>query len=149
MVHEDEAAIRLARHSAGSGIGWDEPNQGRVNLRATYDGILKVQVDQLNKINGLDNVIMSTLHNNRPVQKDQNIAGTRVIPLAVDARTLQEAEKNCSEPAPLLSVKTFHPLWVGIVATGSLQALGRISFRIILPVKICPLIPSQLWTAML
>ena len=126
MVHEDEAAIRLARHSAGSGIGWDEPNQGRVNLRATYDGILKVQVDQLNKINGLDNVIMSTLHNNRPVQKDQNIAGTRVIPLAVNARTLQEAEKNCSEPAPLLSVKPFHPLWVGIVATGSEIYSGHI-----------------------
>ncbi|WP_066633501.1 molybdopterin-binding protein [Desulfolucanica intricata] len=126
LVHEDEAALRLARHAAGPGLNWDEPNQGRVNLRATYNGLLKVQTNRLNKLNNLDGVIMATLHNNRVVVEGQSVAGTRVIPLAVQRNILEEAENFCSQPGPLVSVKPFQPLWVGIVTTGGEVYAGRI-----------------------
>lgn len=126
LVHEDESALRLARHTTGPGLNWGEPNQGRVDLRAAYNGLLKVQVDRLKILNNLDGVIMSTLHNNRLVIEGQKVAGTRIIPLAIQRSILENAENICSQPEPLIAVKPFQPLWVGIVTTGSEVYDGRI-----------------------
>ena len=109
IVHEDEAALRLARHIAGPGLSWSEPNQGRVSLQAQHDGLLKVRTDQLSQINNLDDVIVATLHNNRVVRKGQTVAGTRIIPLTVERSILEEAENICCQPpVPLLTVKPFN-----------------------------------------
>ncbi len=126
LVHEDESALRLARHAAGPGLVWEEPDQGRVDLRAAHDGLLKVQVDRLNMLNSLEGVIMSTLHNNRVVTKGQKVAGTRVIPLAIQRSVLEQAESICSQPSPLLEVKPFNPLWTGVVTTGNEVYTGRV-----------------------
>lgn len=125
LIHEDEAALRLARHAAGPGLSWDQPNQGRVNIRATRKGLLKVQVDRLHQLNELDDVVMATLHNNRVVAKDQVVAGTRVIPLAIQRHLLEAAEEISGKPSPLITVKPFQPLWVGVVTTGSEVYSGR------------------------
>ncbi len=140
LIHEDEAALRLARHSAGPGLSWDQPSQGRVNIRATRKGLLKVQVDRLHMANKLDEIVMATLHNNRVVTKDQVVAGTRVIPLAIQRHILEAAEEICGKPGPLLAVKPFQPLWVGIVTTGSEVYSGRIQdgFCSIIRQKIAP-----------
>jgi len=126
MIHEDEAALSLARHAAGPGLRWDQPNQGRVNLRAVHDGLLKIDVSQLNRLNSLDDIAMATAHNNRVVTKGQIVAGTRVIPLAVRRDILEAAEEICDQAGPLISVKPYQPLWVGVVTTGSEVYSGRI-----------------------
>jgi hypothetical protein len=41
-IHEDEAALRLARYAAGPGLSWGQPSQGKVSLTAQHDGLLKV-----------------------------------------------------------------------------------------------------------
>lgn len=140
LIHEDEASLRLARHSAGSGLTFDEPNQGRVNIRAAFDGLLKVQVNQLTKLNSLGDISMATLHNNRVVKKGQIVAGTRIIPLTIHNRILEAAEDSCRHPLPLLSVKPFQPLWVGVVTTGSEVYTGRIKdgFCSVIKRKIAP-----------
>lgn len=126
MVHEDEAALRLAKAAAGPGIVYAEPSQGRVNLKARYDGLLKVQTAQLNWVNNLDNVVFATLHTDRVVVKDQRVAGTRVVPVAIEAPVLEEAERLCQKPGPLLTIKPFKSLWVAVVITGSEVNSGRI-----------------------
>ncbi len=126
LVHENEAALLLARIAAGPGLHWDEPNQGKVSLRASYDGMLKVRGKILNQLNSLDGVVLATVHNNRVVTKDQLVAGTRVIPLTIQREILGEAEEICSEAEPLLSVKPFLPLSVGVITTGSEVYSGRI-----------------------
>lgn len=126
LIHEDEAALSLARHAAGPGLKWDQPNQGRVNLRAAHDGLLKIDVDRLNRLNNLDDVIMATAHNNRTVIKGQIVAGTRVTPLAIRRDILEEAEEICSKSVPLITVKPYQPLWLGVVTTGSEVYSGRI-----------------------
>ncbi|NMA14816.1 MAG: molybdopterin-binding protein, partial [Clostridia bacterium] len=83
MVHEDEAALRLARRAAGTGLYWDEPSQGKVSLKAQYDGLFRVRVNQLNSINSLEGLAFATLHDNRVVSKNQVVAGTRIIPLTI------------------------------------------------------------------
>jgi molybdopterin biosynthesis enzyme len=126
LVHEDEAATRLARRAAGRGLSCTEPSQGRVNLCAQYDGLLNIDVSRLNWINNLENVILATMHNKRPVAKGQMVAGTRVIPLVIESNILEEAEKLASNPEPLISVMPFNPLWVGVVITGSEVYNGQI-----------------------
>ena len=126
MVHEDEAALSLARHAAGPGLQWDQPNQGRVNLRAMHNGLLKVDADRLNKVNSLDDIAMATAHNNRAVSKGQIVAGARVIPLAVRRDLLEEAEGILDQEGPLLAVKPYQPLWMGVVTTGSEVYSGRV-----------------------
>lgn len=124
--HEDEASLRLAMAASGEGILLGEPNQGRVNLKAEYNGLLKVQAGQLQWLNNIEDIIFATLHNNREVAKGQTVAGTRIIPLAIDASLLQEAENLASKPMPLITVKPFQPLWVGVITTGSEINSGRV-----------------------
>lgn len=140
MVHEDEAALLLAQYAAGPGLSWTEPNQGKVNIQAEFDGLLKVDVDQLNWLNNLDNIVFATLHTDRVVVKGQIVAGTRVVPVAIERETLEQAEKLCSQPQPVLMVRPFQELWTGVVTTGSEVNNGRIKdgFAKVIRQKIAP-----------
>lgn len=126
MIHEDEAALRIAERAAGPGLTWDRPNQGKVNLKAAHDGLIKVKKDLLYEINGTDGIVFATLHSNRVAHRGQVVAGTRVIPLSVPAQTLENAEILCRQKGPLIFIKPFQPLWVGVVTTGSEVYEGRI-----------------------
>ncbi|NLB52857.1 MAG: molybdopterin-binding protein [Syntrophomonadaceae bacterium] len=126
FIHEDEASLRLAEAASGSGVTISEPNQGRVNLKAECNGLLKVQASQLQWLNNIEDIIFATLHNNQEVIEGQIVAGTRIIPLAIDSSLLQEAENLASNPMPLITVKPFKSLWVGVVTTGSEVNSGRI-----------------------
>lgn len=141
LVHEDEAALRLSGHAAGPGLLRDDPNQGKVSLKADCDGLLKVNGDILKMVNSLEGVVFSTLHGNRVVTRGQVVAGTRVIPLAIARDVLEKAEGICLKHGPLISVKPFHPRWTGIVTTGSEVYEGRISdgFCSVLKKKLVPL----------
>ncbi len=124
LIHEDEAAMRLAKCAAGTGLEWSEPNQGKVNIRAAHDGLLYVDSAKLKQVNSIDGIAFSTLHNNRRVEKEQILAGTRIIPLVIDKKLLESAEALCKEP--LISVKPFEPLWVSVITTGNEIYEGRI-----------------------
>jgi molybdopterin biosynthesis enzyme len=141
MVHEDEAALRLAGCAAGEGLKWAEPNQGKVSLKASTDGLLKINDRVLKMINGLDGVIMSTLHGNRVVAAGQTVAGTRAIPLSIPGKVLEQAEAICRQHGPLIWVKSFQPRWFGVVTTGSEVYEGRIQdgFCSVLKKKLVPL----------
>lgn len=126
MVHEDEAALFLASNAAGTGLTWDSPNQGKVSLMATHDGLLKVDVNRLNELNNIEDIIFSTLHNNRTATTNQIVAGTRIIPLAVHNNKLARAKDICGHSGPLIYVKPYNPLWVGVVTTGNEVYSGRV-----------------------
>lgn len=126
MIHEDEAALRLAQISAGEGLFWTEPSQGRVNIKAKHPGLLKVNIERLNALNSLDDVIMATLHNNRVVAEGQVVAGTRVVPVEVETKTIDSAESICCGEGAILAIKPFMPLRVALVTTGTEVSSGRI-----------------------
>ncbi len=140
MVHEDEAALHLARLAVGPGLKLTEPNQGRVNMRAAYDGLLKVQVEQLHQLNNLDDIVFATLHNDRIVAEGQTVAGTRVVPIAVNRSLMEAVDKVYYGKSPMLTVKPFLPLWVAVVTTGTEVNSGRIKdgFAKIIRQKIAP-----------
>ncbi len=83
-MHEDEAAEALANALCGSGVGWeDAPKEGKITLKATMDGLFKVDVDALMQFNMQGEVMCATRHTNTMVTKGETVAATRAIPLVV------------------------------------------------------------------
>ena len=86
---------------------------------AGCDGLLKVNVPYLEKLNDLPDVILSSLPNNTVVEKGELLAGTKVIPLVVPEQTVLTAENICREAGWIIKVTPFQKLKVGAVITGS------------------------------
>ena len=126
MLHEDEAANRIARAAGGGGIRRSDPVEGRVNMIADIDGLLKIDVGALKRINALGQIAFSTLHTYQPVRAGQIVAGTRVVPLIIDEKEIAEAEAICGAVFPLIQVKELKACRVGVVTTGSEVYHGRI-----------------------
>ena len=129
LVHEDDAALRIGRAAAGAGICLKGPREGKVELVAAQVGLLKVDSDLLRAINGVEDVMMATLHSNTPVAADKTLAGTRVIPLVVPEERVRQVERLCASRGPVLRVLPLRRLRVGIVSTGSEVFSGRIEDR--------------------
>ncbi|UJX42015.1 molybdopterin-binding protein [Desulfovibrio sp. JY] len=126
LVHEDDAAGRIARAIAGEGITFTQPCEGRINLLADRRGLLKINVDALRRCNSIDEVTIATMHGDTVVSEGQMLAGTRVVPLVVAAEKLDAVEKVTAETGPLVMVRPFKPLRVGVVTTGGEVYHGRI-----------------------
>ncbi|MDR1945641.1 MAG: molybdopterin-binding protein [Desulfovibrio sp.] len=126
-VHEDDAALRIAKAVAGPGVVFGEPKEGRVNFTAFRQGLFCVNLTLLEKINSIPHVTLATAHSMQGVDEGRLLAGTRVIPLSVPETTLQAVEDCCVGAfGPLLSVTAFRGHRVGIVTTGSEVFHGRI-----------------------
>lgn len=140
LVHEDDAAVTVAQIVAGEGLSITEPSTGRVNIIADYDGLLKVNVELLDKLNYERDIVLATLHNNRNVQKGQTVAGTRVVPIAVPRELIDKIGQLTAEALPMLTLKPLLPLKVAVVTTGSEVFSGRIKdgFLDVILQKIAP-----------
>ena len=128
MVHENEAALRLASAAAGQGLSLSDPVEGKVTLRATQAGLLKVDSERLAALNSLSGIVFATAHTNQQVAPGQVVAGTRVVPLVIEEEKLSRAQKVL-EAGSLIEVKPFRPFKVGMVTTGSEVFHGRIEDR--------------------
>ncbi len=126
MVHEDDAARRIATAVAGPGIAFGSPKEGRINFTAAHQGLLQINLDLLERVNSIPDVTLATAHSMQEVAQGRMLAGTRVIPLVVPESTVKAVEDCCRGEAPLLSVLPFAAQRVGIVTTGSEIFHGRI-----------------------
>jgi hypothetical protein len=126
FIHEDKAAIRIARAAIGTGIKLTEPSEGRVNMLAAFDGLLKVNAEALYQINAIEEIVLTTLHTNQRVVESRVVAGTRIIPLVTEEEKIRKVEGICQGNYPVLEIKPFRSLKVGIVTTGSEVYHGRI-----------------------
>lgn len=128
-LHENDAAHRLAALCEGPGIERvGEPSEGKINLRATHDGVLMVDSERLLAVNSVEEVMVATRPSNAAVRAGQLVAGTRAIPLVVD-RGVVEAAEAAAQGAPLMSVEPFKLRRAGIITTGSEVAAGLVKDR--------------------
>ncbi|HPD60191.1 MAG TPA: molybdopterin-binding protein [Thermodesulfobacteriota bacterium] len=126
-VHEDEAGERIARAIAGKGVYLsDEVKEGRVNLYAAYDGLLRINSDALEELNLLDEVMCATRHNNFLVKKGEMLAGTRAIPLLIKKQIVEKVEKLSLEYGKIVEVLPLGSVKAGLLITGSEIYHGRI-----------------------
>ncbi len=126
-IHEDDAAIRIGTAISGEGVYTTQPSEGKVTLKAKERGLLKINLEALEAVNDIESIIIATLHNNTVVEKDQAVAGTRIIPLAVEKNKIEKIEEICNELGDIVSVKGLKPLKAGVVVTGSEVYDGRIT----------------------
>lgn len=125
-VHENDAAIRMTKAAIGKGIIYDEPKEGKVTLKAQYQGVLKINLDLLYQVNTADEICFSAIHGNKMVTEGKQLAGTRVIPLAVKEEVLEQFEADCKSNGPLIEVLPLKKAKIGLVTTGSEIKTGRI-----------------------
>jgi len=122
MIHEEDAAKRLATAGAGAGIVWGAPSEGKVSLKAERSGLLRVDVAKLERINGIGDITIATLRDRSVVQPGTILAGCKVTPLVVEEKQVEEAEGLGS----WIEVKPFRQRPIGLVVTGSEVFKGRI-----------------------
>lgn len=129
QVHENEAVTRIARAVAGPGVALAEPAEGRVNLRAAADGLLKVDRAAVTAVNGVEHAVLSTLHGDRVVKAGELLAGVKVVPLVVDAAMVAAVEDIAAAYPSMISVKPMKNLKIAAVITGNEVFYGRIADR--------------------
>ena len=118
-VGEDEAARRVAS-AAGPGLRQVGPSHGRTNLVAEGPGILRVDVERLDRINSCEGITVATLMANTPVRVKDIAATVKVIPFAVPESYVRLAEMIAEdEERPPISVDELFPQPVGMIYSGS------------------------------
>ena len=125
-VHEEEAALRIGKAISGANLQLGEPKQGRVNIKSTVDGVLKVNKALLYEINSIEDIALATWHNNTVCHPGTIIAGTKVIPLYTTEDKMKTLENLCEKRGKVIEVLPLRNKKVGIVITGSEVFKGRI-----------------------
>jgi len=126
-MHENDAAFAIAKALAGNGVKLDgEPSEGRINLVAAREGLLKVDQETLFKFNMLGEVMCATIHSNSVVKKGQLVAGTRAIPLVVKKSLIGKALRIAKKSKGVLNVKEIRKPRAGVVITGNEVYYGRV-----------------------
>ena len=119
QVHEEEAAIRIAKAIAGSNLKMTDPRQGRVNMKATVDGLVKINRPLLYEIHNIEDIIIAARHNNVTCKAGEIVAGTKIIPLFTSEDDLKKLEDLCKEKGKVVDVLPFIPQKVGMIITGN------------------------------
>ena len=125
QLHENDAAIRVKDLVLGENCYISEEiKEGKIDFFANKQGLLKIDKEQLLKLNMLGEIIVSTMHNNTPVKVGEKIGATRVIPLIIEEEKIKEAEKIINEK--IISVKEIKTKKAVLITTGNEVYKGRI-----------------------
>lgn len=124
-VHEDEAATRMARASAGANVSYAKPNNGMVGLLAKTPGLLKVNEDVIERVNRIDDFVVSTKPNNTGVKQGAFIGAVKIIPLTVDESRMRKVEEILRRGKPFQVVPSKLKK-IGAIVTGTEVHEGRV-----------------------
>lgn len=125
MLHENEAAEILYHLCEGKHMSPTPVKEGKIEVIADQDGLLKVDHRKMQNINSLGQMMIASRHGNFPVHKGDKLAGTRIIPLVIEKEKMEKAKKVCGAE-PILKLLPFVHKKVGIVTTGNEVYYGRI-----------------------
>ncbi|MBQ9059652.1 MAG: molybdopterin-binding protein [Firmicutes bacterium] len=129
MMHENDAAEVLCRICLGENVHRGEAKEGKIELRAACDGILKIDEETLQMVNSFGQMMIATRHGNFVVHEGDKLAGTRIIPLVIEKEKMEQVEAKAKEMSggkPILQVQPLQKKKVGIVTTGNEVFHGRI-----------------------
>nr|WP_297669891.1 molybdopterin-binding protein [uncultured Desulfovibrio sp.] len=124
MVHENDAAERIVNVVAGKNLEKTAPKEGRIDMTASCNGLLRVDVPTLQSVNSIGEISVATLHSMQFVTKGRAVAGARVTPLMIEDERLRRLEALVR--APIIEVLPLRRARVGMVTTGSEVFHGRI-----------------------
>ena len=127
ILHENEGAQILYEICAGDSeiIHGSDIKEGKIELIADIDGVLKIRRDALNAVNSQGEMMIASRHGDFPVKKGDKLAGTRIIPLVIEKEKMDHAREAAGKD-PIFSILPYKKKKIGIVTTGSEVQKGLI-----------------------
>ena len=125
MLHENDAALVLYDMCKNENMSPSQIKEGKIELIAECDGVLKVDTEKLNRINSLGEMMIASRHGNFPVKKGDKLAGMRIIPLVIEKEKMEQAKEAGGE-GQIFELRKYLHKKVGIVTTGNEVYHGRI-----------------------
>lgn len=119
--HEEDAAFEIANKIAGENIKFSGVSEGKINLIASVDGCLEIDVESLFELNSIKDITIATKFTDIAVVENEVVAGTRITPVKIKKEVIDNIEKN-----KIINVRPFKELKYAIITTGSEVAKGRI-----------------------
>ncbi len=118
-LHEEEGAQRLAEVVSGNNLKIQAPSEGSAPILASKDGVLKVDVDRLQMINGIDGLGVATQHTDRLVKAGEKVAVAKIFPLIIEKDKVDQAAEICRNGGPIVNVLPIAKKKVGLIITGN------------------------------
>ncbi|MGN1019396.1 MAG: molybdopterin-binding protein [Aristaeellaceae bacterium] len=125
MLHENDAAQMLYDMCADEHVHPSAIKEGKIELIADVDGLLKIDRQKLLAVNSLGEMMIASRHGDFPVKRGDKIAGMRVIPLVIEKEKMARAQEVAAG-GPIFRILPFRQKKVGIVTTGNEVFYGRI-----------------------
>ena len=126
FLHENDAAERLCALCQNTNMRKSETKEGKIELIADIDGVLKIRREALLAVNSLGEMMIASRHGDFPVKKGDKLAGTRIIPLVIEKEKMDRAAEVAGTE-PIFSILPYKKKKVGIVTTGSEVQKGLIT----------------------
>ncbi|MEH7087097.1 molybdopterin-binding protein, partial [Neobacillus drentensis] len=92
-IHEDDAALRMARALQGENTAITDPYEGKLSIKSQIHGLAQIHKPTVDAINGMGDIALATIKTNTVVQPGQSLAATRVIPLITKQSKIEEVER--------------------------------------------------------
>lgn len=129
-LHEDDAAMRLADAVAGRGLTRRGPAQSRIDLVATWPGVLNVDITNLEKINRIDPLEVFTAFDGQIVATGDLVASVKVAPHVVSGSVVEQGARIAGfGSTPVVWVAPFIRSTVGVVVKESVHGKARERFE--------------------
>ncbi len=116
MLHENQAAEILFNICKGKNMHGSDVSEGKIELIADIDGVLKIDRKKLRSINSMGEMMIASRHGDFPVKKGDKLAGTRIIPLIIHKEKMERAR---SVGSPIFEIMPYVLKTAGVIATGS------------------------------
>ncbi len=130
-VHEDEAALRLAAAASGGRgeLAIRGPTQSRVDLLATVPGVVELRLPALGRLNGIDPLEVFTVFDGQAVEPGDLVASCKIAPHLVAEAVLLAGEAIARRGGPLVRVRPYRELLVGVLSKGDVPGAARARFE--------------------
>ncbi len=125
MLHENDAADILRQVCQGKFMKASDVKEGKIELTAECDGLLKIDREKLDAANAMGQMVLASRHGNFPVRKGDKIVGMRVVPLVIEQEKMDRVKEICGDE-PIFRLLPFGKMKAGIVTTGNEVYHGRI-----------------------
>ncbi len=125
-VHENEAAVRMAKASIGENLTFENPKKGRVRILSQTPGLLKVKQNIIKKINLKDPFIFALGGNEIGVRKREEVASAKIGPLVIEEKQMREIEEILENNSPVIEVIPPKIRDIGLIITGTEIYEGRV-----------------------
>lgn len=125
MLHENDAAKILVSVCRNQYMKETPVKEGKIELIAEKEGVFLVDVERLRKINSLDAMMIATRHTNQAVHSGDKLAGTRIIPLVIEAEKMEKV-KSIGGDKPLLEIRPYVRQKAAVITTGNEVYHGRL-----------------------